>query len=112
VTGFRIIGLIEAGLVGTAVFLCVHFERPDLIWPAVGVAVSLHFAPLGRLFHVPAYYVTAAAGTLVSVIVLATPLGEFRLLWLGGGMSIVMWTSAVYLVYGADVIAARTSHSG
>jgi hypothetical protein len=79
-----------------------------LIWPAVGVAVSLHFAPLGRLFDVSAYYSTAAAGTLVSMTALVAPLGASRLVWLGAAMSAIMWTSALYLVYSADTIAERS----
>ena len=53
ITGFRIVGLLEGTLVAAAVLLCRHFERLDLVWPAVGVAVSLHFLPLARLLNVP-----------------------------------------------------------
>lgn len=108
IRGFRLVGVIEVALVGAAVWLCLHFGRQDLIWPAIGVAVSLHFAPLARLLRVPAYYVTAVVGTLVSISTLVSPLGLSRLVWLGAGMSAVMWTSALYLVRGADAIAMRS----
>jgi hypothetical protein len=108
IRGFRIVLMLEMGLVGAAVLLCLHFERPELIWPAIGVAVSLHFAPLGRLFDVSAYYATAAAGTLVSMTALVAPLGASRLVWLGAGMSAIMWISALYLTYSADAIAERS----
>jgi hypothetical protein len=108
IIGLRIVGLIELALVGAAVLLCLYFERRELIWPAIGVAVSLHFAPLGQLFGVSAYYATAAAGTVVSVTALAAPLGPSRLAWLGAGMSAIMWTTTLYLVYSADTIAERS----
>jgi hypothetical protein len=108
IMGFRIVGLLEVTLVAAAVLLCLRFGRQDLIWPAIGVAVSLHFLPLARLLDVPAYYVTAAVGGLVSLTALVGPFGPSRLLWLGAGMSAVMWTSAIYVVYRADIIAARS----
>ena len=108
ITGFRIVGLLEATLVAAAVLLCRRFGRLDLVWPAIGVAVSLHFLPLARLLNVPAYYVTALAGALVSLAALVGPFGPSRLLWLGVGMSAVMWISAIHVVYRADIIAARS----
>jgi MFS family permease len=108
ITGFRIVGLLEATLVAAAVLLCRRFGRLDLVWPAIGVAVSLHFLPLARLLNVPAYYVTALAGALVSLAALVGPFGPSRLLWLGAGMSAVMWISAIHVVYRADIIAARS----
>ncbi len=111
ITGFRIVGLLEGTLVAAAVLLCRHFGRLDLVWPAIGLAVSLHFLPLARLLDVPAYYVTALAGALVSLVALVGPFGSTRLLWLGAGMSAVMWTSAIYVVYRADTIAARAMTS-
>ena len=107
IIGFRIVGLIETGLVGIAVLICGLVARPDLIWPAIGVAVSIHFAPLAWLLRVPAYYVTSAAGVLVSVTAIVAPLGPSRLVLLGAGMGVVMWSSAVYLIYRADAIASR-----
>ena len=111
IIGFRIVGLIETALVGMAVVVCLLLARPDLIWPAIGVAVSIHFLPLAWLLRVPAYYVTSAAGVLVSVTVIVAPLGPSRLVWLGAGMCVVMWASAVYLIYSADAIAARSLDS-
>jgi hypothetical protein len=108
IIGFWTVGLIEAMLVGTAILLCLHFKREDLMWPAIGVAVSLHFAPLARLFKVSEYYVTGAVGTLVSIMALVAPLGPSRLVWLGAGMSAIMWISAMYLVHSADAIATRS----
>jgi hypothetical protein len=63
--GLRWAMLIETVLCSIAVgsVECVH--RLDLIWPALGIAVSLHFLPLGRLFRVKRYYFIGLAGTVV-----------------------------------------------
>jgi hypothetical protein len=105
--GFRTVGLLQTVIVGAAVWLCVHFRREDLIWPAIGVGVSVHFAPLAKLFAVPEYYATAGLGALVSIVALVAPLGSSRLVVLGAGMSAVMWGSAIYLLQSADAIATR-----
>ena len=108
-TGIRLVFLLEAALVLAAVGLCVLSNRRDLIWPAIGLAVSRHFAPLGRLFRVPAYYVTAGLGTVVSTVAVVAPLGPWRMLWLGLSMCPVMWGTAVYLLAAADGLAARAT---
>ncbi len=108
IAGFRLVGLFELVLVAAAVLLCRWFGRLDLTWPAIGVAVSLHFLPLARLLNVRGYYVAGIVGALVSLTTLVGPFGPSRLLWLGAGMSAVMWTSALYVVYRADAIAARS----
>jgi predicted membrane channel-forming protein YqfA (hemolysin III family) len=91
-----------------AVLLCNYFRHQELIWPAIGLAVSLHFAPFARLFHMRAYYVTACIGALVSIVALCAPLGPMRLVWLGSGMAAAMWGTAFYLVKWADAIAASS----
>ena len=108
-TAIRLVFLLEAALVLAAVGLCVLANRRDLIWPAIGIAVSLHFAPLGHLFSVPTYYVTAALGTVVSTVAVVAPLGPWRMLWLGLSMCPVMWGTAVYLLAAADGLAARAT---
>jgi hypothetical protein len=55
--------LIETVLCSVAVGSVEYLHRLDLIWPALGIAVSLHFLPLGRLFRVRRYYFTGIAGT-------------------------------------------------
>jgi hypothetical protein len=66
----------------------------------------LHFAPLGYVFHVRAYYVTALVGAFVSSVALLG-MSSQRLMFLGSGMALVMWISAWYLVRNADQIAMR-----
>jgi hypothetical protein len=106
--GFRVIGVIEALLVIAAVWLCSYFDRPDLVLPAVALGVSMHFEPLAYLLNVLVYYVTAAAGTLVTITVMLAPLGGSRPMWLGTGMAAVMWATALHLVRNANAVAAAS----
>lgn len=102
--GWTILG--QAVLIGTAVWLCVRNGAQDLLWPSIGLITSLHFAPLARVFHVRAYYVTALAGSLISFAALAGLSNAHRLVWFGGGMAAVMWLSAWYVIRHATRIAA------
>jgi hypothetical protein len=89
------------------VWLCVRAQAEHLIWASIGAVVSLHFAPLGKLFHVRTYYGTAIAGTIVSGAGLAVSGTPFGVALLGLGMATVMWTSAAYVLLHADRIADR-----
>jgi uncharacterized membrane protein YhiD involved in acid resistance len=95
----------ETLLSSLLVWTCLRFEAEHLIWASIGVIVSLHFVPLGKIFHVRTYYVTAIAGTIVSgagFLVSATPDG---VAFLGVSMAAVMWLSAAYILLNADRIA-------
>jgi len=90
-----------------AVWICVRVRAEHLIWPSIGAVVSLHFAPLGKLFHVRSYYATAIAGTIAcgaGFAVSGTPNGVALL---GVGMATVMWISAAHILINADGIADR-----
>jgi hypothetical protein len=94
-------------LTGLLVWICVRVQAEHLIWSSIGAIVSLHFAPLGRLFHVRAYYATAIAGTIASgagFLVSGTPYGVASL---GLGMTTVMWVSAAHVLFNADRIADK-----
>lgn len=106
--GLRGIILIEFALCGTGAAVSMAFHRPELLWPAIALGVSIHFAPMAKLFAVRVYYLTSSVGTLVSIAALCLPLGRMRLLWLGTGMATVMWCTALYLMQQADAIAARS----
>jgi len=106
--GFGVIGALEALLVISAVWLCKSFGHPDLVLPAIALAVSLHFAPLAHLLGVPAYYVTAVAGTVIASAVMLAPVDGSRQTWLGAGMAIVTWATAIHLVRHANAIAAAS----
>jgi hypothetical protein len=76
----------------------------NLIWPWIGLVVSLHLIPLASLFHVRLYYVTAFAGTVISVVAFTGLLSPYQVACLGCGLAAVMWLSATYLVWKANVI--------
>jgi hypothetical protein len=94
-------------LIAVGVWWCVRTNAVDWIWPWIGLVVSLHLVPLARLFHVRAYYVTASAGTIISLLAFAGLLGPYALACLGGGLAAVMWLSATYLVWNADTITPK-----
>ena len=96
----------ETVLIGAAVWWCIRLGA-RMIWPAIGLIVSIHFAPLARLFHVRAYYATAAAGAVISLASFAGLAHNDRVAWLGGGMATVMWVSGWYIIQNADGITAR-----
>ena len=70
----------------------------------MGLIVSLHFWPLAAVFRVRADYLTAGAGSLVSLFALVCFAGD-RLMAIGFGMGLVLWASAVYLILTADAAA-------
>jgi hypothetical protein len=108
----RVFGWTAGGhlaLVSTAVWLCVRSGASDLLWPSIGLITSLHFAPLARIFHVRAYYVTSLAGSVISLAGLSGLNTAHRLAWFGGGMAAVMWLSAWHVLRHANGIAAATA---
>jgi len=105
--GWTILG--QAALISTAVWLCIRSGANELVWPSIGLITSFHFAPLARVFHVRAYYVTAVAGSLISLAAFAGLGAAHWLAWFGGGMSAVMWLSAWYVMRNANQIAAKAA---
>jgi hypothetical protein len=97
----------QAILIAGAVWWCVHKHSEPLIWPAIGLVVSLHLIPLAKIFHVRTYYVTAAAGSLISLASATGAMDPYSLPCLGGAMAVVLWVSASYLVSNAEGIADR-----
>jgi hypothetical protein len=105
---FVLVIFIQSALLSTVVWWCVHTGTKDRLWPSIGLIVSLHFAPLARLFHVRVYYSTALAGTVISLIGLLTGVADVQqLLWFGGAMAAVMWLSGWHIIRNADQITAR-----
>jgi hypothetical protein len=104
---FRLATVGEGVLCGTAVWLCVHFHRTDLIFPGIGLGASLHFIPLASIFGVPPYRYLGFAGAIVSALDLlipATP--EVRLVFLGIAMGADMWLGAIYMLLRFDRLSA------
>ena len=104
---FRWTIVLQAVLVSAVVWLCVRAGRESLIWPSIGLVVSLHLLPLAKVFHTRTYYITAAAGIAVSLVALALGPGTVAIVLLCAGMSGVMWLSAWYILANAPRIAAR-----
>lgn len=99
--------LAQTILIGAAVWWCVRSGGKDVMWPSIGLIVSLHFVPVARIFHVRAYYITALAGTAISLFGFAGLTDIRRLLCFGSAMAAAMWLSGWYIVRKADRITAR-----
>ena len=99
--------LAQTILIGAAVWWCVRSGAKDVIWPSIGLIVSLPFVPVARIFHVRAYYITALVGTGISSWGFAGLNDIRRLLYFGGAMAAAMWLSGWYVVRNADEITAR-----
>src|SRR5262249_572928 len=94
-------------LIALAVWICVRVRAEQFIWASIGTVVSLHFAPLGRLFHVRAYSATALAGTIICAAGFAMSGTPYGIASLGLGMATVMWLAAAYILINAEGIADR-----
>ena len=99
--------VLQVVLISAAVWWCVRAGAEPMIWPCIGLIVSLHLIPLAKVFHVRTYYVTAAAGTGVSLATAASGPGPFAVVLLAAGMSAAMWLSAAYILARAGAIAMR-----
>ena len=78
-----------------------------MIWPSIGLLVSLHFVPLGKIFHVRVYYGTGGAGSLLSLATFASGMGPNAVPFLAAGMAVVMWGTAIWLLCNTGRIADR-----
>jgi hypothetical protein len=88
--------------------ICSALGRSDLIWPLIGLVISVHFLPLGWLFGVRVYYVLSATGTLISLIAILGFTAGARLLATGLALGLVMIGGATYLVIKADSLVTST----
>jgi hypothetical protein len=88
--------------------ICSALHRSDLIWPLVGLVISIHFLPLGWLFGVRAYYVLSAVGTLICLISLLGFTGASRLAVAGLALGLVMIAGAAYLITKAGSLVTST----
>jgi hypothetical protein len=105
--GFLIIGIVQTVLIALAVPLCFLLGYEDLVGPSIALIVSLHFIPLGRIFHVQAYYSVGIVGGGIALVAFAPVFDGERLMYLGGAMGVVSWLSAFYIVKHAGRIAAK-----
>jgi hypothetical protein len=109
--GFRWVALAQWAGSALSVWLGMRLHREDLIWPGIGLVVSLHFLPLGLLFRMRPYIVAAGAGSVVSLTALVLPVAVLppagRFVLIGAGMGLVVWTTAAYAILRADHLALR-----
>jgi hypothetical protein len=82
--------------------ICSALNRTDLIWPLIGLVVSLHFLPLGWLFGVRPYYLLAFLGTVITLVSIVGFTDGLRLVSVGLGLGLLMIAGATYLIANAD----------
>jgi hypothetical protein len=89
----------------------MQYQRLDLIGPGVGLAVGLHFLPLGRLFRMRPYYVAGGLEATASFLVLLPSqqalTASTRLVLLGVVNALTMWATALYAIRNCDTLAQR-----
>lgn len=106
---FMLVCVIEWALCAASAIAGGYFHREELIWPAVSLAVSLHFLPLSRIFRNPPYMVTGVVGSIFSLALLLAPRSavgsNLRVTLLGIAMSPVMWGTAIYVIPHAGKLA-------
>jgi hypothetical protein len=105
--GFLYVGIGQAVLIALAVPSCFLFGHEEFVAPSIALVVSLHFIPLGRIFHVQAYYFVGIVGCAISLISFPSVFGDGRLMFLGGTMGVLLWSSAIYIFWRADRIGAK-----
>ena len=89
-------------LTSVLVWICARAHAEHFIWASIGLVVSLHFAPLGKIFHVRTYYATAIAGTIASGAAFAMSDTPYGVASFGLGMATIMWVSAAHVLFNAD----------
>ena len=97
------------------IFFSYAFERPDLVWPVIALAFSLHFFPLAHIFRVRLYYSLAAFGSIISLGTIMAPEASLshahRLEILGIGMGTAVWITAAYAILKAGQLAREWEHA-
>ena len=86
-------------------FICWTLHRADLIWPLIGLVISIHFLPLGWIFSVRPYYVLGVLGTAIALASLLGFDGSARTVAVGLGLGLAIGGCAVYLVANAAALA-------
>ena len=110
--GFIRIVIAQTVFIALAVPLCLRLDHEELLGPWIGLIVSFHFIPLGRIFHVRTYYVVGIIGSAISLVAFSALFGVGRLMFLGGTMCVLLWLSAAYILWRADRIGAKAIHEG
>ena len=109
--GFNIVNTTETVGIGLVGWICWRLNRLDLLWPLIGLVVSLHFLPLGWLFSVRPYYVLGVLGTAIALISMVGFDGSARTVAVGSGLGLVIGGCAAYLVANAAALADEALRS-
>jgi hypothetical protein len=110
--GFNIVRTAQTLSIGLVGLICWTLHRLDLIWPLIGLVISVHFLPLGRIFSVRPYYVLGAVGTVISLISLLAFDGSARTVAVGLGLGLVIGGCAVFLIANSAALAAAALRHG
>lgn len=102
---FNLVGTAQTLSVGLVGFICWKLNRFDLLWPLIGLVISLHFLPLGRIFNVRPYYVLGVLGSAVALISILGFSGGARTVAAGLGLGLLIGGCAAFLVANAAAIA-------
>ena len=102
---FRVTSTLQTAFIILAGLVCSWLQRLDLLWPLIGLVVSLHFLPLARLFGVRPYYATGVLGAVVSAVAILGFTGPEKLVVAGIGLSIVNVGSSAYVLANVERLA-------
>jgi hypothetical protein len=103
---FSIVFGIEIVLIVLASNLLPIFNADRFIPAVVALIVGLHFLPLARLFRVPAYYITGALLSVLSLVAILAPLLGLQIggpspynwsMFVGIGAMLILWLTLFYI---------------
>lgn len=102
---FNIVGTVQTLSVAFVGFICWKLHRFDLLWPLIGLVISLHFLPLGRIFTLRPYYVIGVLGTAIALASILAFNGSMRTVAVGLGLGLLIGVCAAYLIANAASLA-------
>jgi hypothetical protein len=107
---FNLVGTAQTLSIGVVGFTCWKLHRFDLLWPLIGLVISLHFLPLGRIFSIRPYYVLGVLGTAIALTSILGFSGSTRTVAVGLGLGLLIGGCAAYLVANAAALADKALH--
>jgi len=108
VLGFIKVVVAQSILIVAVVIWCLQPGNQELLWPLIAIVVSLHFVPLGIIFHVRAYCALGGVGTVVGLSSLLRVFDSCRMIYLGVSMGILMLATVAFLLRKADAMALKS----
>lgn len=93
---------------GIAVAICYAQHRIDLLAPAIGIVVGLHFIPLARVFNFAGYYAIGASIVAVSVCAMILFSGDAVAAATGTAIGAILWLTAVYALVAPRFLTQRS----